>query len=120
MLFEIPFNSRNKWHLVVTKKRGGADNEFTCFMKGAPEIILGNCSQQMTAHELSPIDENFKRDFGHAYNRFGASGRRVLGFAFLDFTADPTALEASYPKEYGLHLLQSNARVDCGTGGLRL
>jgi sodium/potassium-transporting ATPase subunit alpha len=48
ILFEVPFNSKNKWQLVVVKSVGRLEEEedeekveYEVLMKGAPEVILG-------------------------------------------------------------------------------
>lgn len=46
VVFEIPFNSANKWHLVITRS-GMSGGAFTLMMKGAPEIILARCSHYL-------------------------------------------------------------------------
>lgn len=43
-VFEIPFNSTNKWHLSIHKMKH-ADGSLTLFIKGAPERIFRLCAQ---------------------------------------------------------------------------
>lgn len=46
VIVEIPFNSVNKWQLVVVR-RTGADHNLTMMVKGAPEIVLTKCTLYM-------------------------------------------------------------------------
>ena len=65
-IFEIPFNSKNKWqlsiHQIVDKR--------ICVLKGAPEIILHKCHYHRLNGELKEIDEQFTDQFQKAYEGF--------------------------------------------------
>jgi sodium/potassium-transporting ATPase subunit alpha len=85
---EIPFNSANKYQVSVhTKPDGG----FLLVMKGAPERIVGRCSNVFLNGELVPNDEAQVATFEANNRELGKLGERVLGFAFLEL--DP----AQYP-----------------------
>lgn len=60
VLFEVPFNSVNKWHLVVTRQVGAAASAYTVMMKGAPEVILGKCT-----HYLYKVGDRFDGNRGN-------------------------------------------------------
>ena len=104
-VYEIPFNSRNKYALTIIKSVGlvrESPNKRTLLMKGAPEVILARCTHVMRRGELHPIDGQFKEEFTDTYEHFGNMGQRVLGFAMLDlpedvFGAKFDALYASQP-----------------------
>jgi len=86
-VYDVPFNSRNKYALTVVKSVGVAGHSVskrTLLMKGAPEVVLGRCSHYMRRGARLSIDETFRADFEEAYERFGNLGQRVLGFAALD------------------------------------
>lgn len=55
-VFEIPFNSMNKWSLAVTSCPGDASQQIV-MMKGAPEIVLTKCSHHLHNREEKVIDE---------------------------------------------------------------
>lgn len=55
-VFDIPFNSANKWALTVSECAGDASQHMV-FMKGAPEIILTKCSHHYHNKQERPIDE---------------------------------------------------------------
>ncbi|KAE9032063.1 Sodium/potassium-transporting ATPase subunit alpha [Phytophthora rubi] len=105
VVFEIPFNSTNKWQLVVVP----APNEkhtlrsFDVFMKGAPEVIVKRCSTILssTGEEL-PTDDAMIREFSQAYEFFGSKGRRVLALATRRFDSPDAAFsvdEANFPSD---------------------
>ena len=90
---EVPFNSTNKWQLVVTKllpPDESGNREYEVLMKGAPEIILGKCSTYACTKGASyevEITEAFRREFTDAYERFASQGRRVLALCSKTFRA---------------------------------
>ncbi|KAI2505317.1 Cation transport ATPase [Fragilaria crotonensis] len=95
ILFEIPFNSKNKWQLVVVKSIGvhpfeSGMEEYEVLMKGAPEVILSKCATHASSvgdkHQM-PIDDGFKPRFTEAYETFAAGGKRVLASCNIRFQA---------------------------------
>ena len=52
-LFEVPFNSKNKFQISIHEVQG---NRFVV-MKGAPEIIVKRCSHYLQGQRNYPIDE---------------------------------------------------------------
>lgn len=90
VVFDQPFNSRNKYALCITKRwkqqpsEGRDDRTRTLMMKGAPEIIVSRCSHYMSRGSPVPIDDSFKAAFQLAYETFAGFGERVLGFAQLE------------------------------------
>lgn len=55
-LFELPFNSKNKYQLSIHENNG----KRFLVMKGAPEIIVKKCSTYMHGQKYYPIDEQLK------------------------------------------------------------
>jgi magnesium-transporting ATPase (P-type) len=89
-VYDIPFNSRNKYAITITKPVGLAHEspeKRTLLMKGAPEVIVARCTHFLRRGEIVPIDDRFKKEFTSAYESFGSRGQRVLGFAMLDLDA---------------------------------
>lgn len=80
-MFEIPFNSANKWSLAVTSCPGDKSHQLV-MMKGAPEIILTKCSHFLHNKQEMEIDGTFRTDMQAAYERCGFMGERVIGFAY--------------------------------------
>ncbi|EDQ86731.1 uncharacterized protein MONBRDRAFT_28084 [Monosiga brevicollis MX1] len=91
-------------------------------MKGAPEIMLSKCSTYLFRGQTRQIDEDFKDAFMSAYNRFGASGRRVLGFAYKHFQASDDVKfneEANNFPTSDLHFVGLSAIMDPPKEGVR-
>ena len=89
-VFEVPFNSSNKWQMSVHKIPNKKDKE-VLFLKGAPDVLLGKCSFYLNGKgEEAKIDEEFMKLYTTTYEEFGGKGERVLGFArkFLANTID--------------------------------
>ncbi|CEG42419.1 sodium potassium-transporting atpase subunit [Plasmopara halstedii] len=106
LLFEIPFNSTNKWQLVIVPapNEKTTQRSFDVYMKGAPEVIINRCSSLLSASgEEIPLDEILKTEFSHAYESFGRKGRRVIALAVRRFVAPIdthfTAEEGNFPSE---------------------
>jgi sodium/potassium-transporting ATPase subunit alpha len=101
-VFEIPFNSVNKWSLAVVRDPHPASAPtardimtHVVLMKGAPEVILARCTSYLKNGTERAIDDDFKADFNAAYARFAFLGERVLGFAYKAFNgpSDDARLE---------------------------
>jgi sodium/potassium-transporting ATPase subunit alpha len=91
-IFEIPFNSVNKWSLAVIRdpepKSAPSMREImthVALLKGAPEVILQRCTSYAKNGVVRKIDEDFLTDYRAAYERFAFLGERVLGFAYKEF-----------------------------------
>jgi magnesium-transporting ATPase (P-type) len=106
-VFEIPFNSVNKWSMAVVKDPGvspDSSKSHVAMLKGAPEVILSRCSTYLHNGKEKDIDEDFQHDFQQAYEQFAYQGERVLGFAYKTFKGEKDATiyqkdDSSLPKE---------------------
>ncbi|KAK0408292.1 hypothetical protein QR680_003871 [Steinernema hermaphroditum] len=92
VVYEVPFNSLRKWHLMVLQENGAQRDddgqaEFLLMIKGAPEVVIQKCSTLATDDGPVELDEEATMDFQDAYDHFGSNGRRVIGFAQRVFTA---------------------------------
>ncbi|KZV90337.1 aminophospholipid-transporting P-type ATPase [Exidia glandulosa HHB12029] len=81
-VFTIPFNSTNKWALVIVKKEH-ADGALTSYIKGAPERVLAKCSTYLVDGKAVPITDDFKKDYDNAYSYMASRGHRVIACAQL-------------------------------------
>jgi len=100
-VYDVPFNSRNKYALTVIKPvalEHESPDRRTLMMKGAPEVVLARCSHYMFRGEVRPIDARFKAEFNDSYERFGSMGQRVLGFASLELP--PEQFGAKFDSQY--------------------
>jgi len=90
-LFEIKFNSQNKWALTINK------SEYTGMpviaLKGAPERVLRMCTKIMIQGEEVPLTPEWEQRYTEAYESLGGLGERVLGFAFKNMPEYPLDFE---------------------------
>jgi len=75
VVYEIPFNSENKWMLTIHGDPQGHD--FFAIIKGAPERVLALCKMSNDASTREGIDASFQD--------LMSRGRRVLCIARRDF-----------------------------------
>ncbi|VDN52657.1 unnamed protein product, partial [Dracunculus medinensis] len=90
IVFEIPFNSVRKYHLIIVQEVNVSINrndycKFILMIKGAPEVLITKCSHIAHNEGDTLINEDLKMDFQDAYEHFGNNGRRVIGFAKKEF-----------------------------------
>ena len=104
ILFEVPFNSTNKWQLVVVQSKGTSIEEdsteiqYEVLMKGAPEVILKRCRTYTTIKGDAEVDEAFRETFNQQYTEFASRGRRVLALCSCTFRA-PLGQEFGFNEE---------------------
>eukprot|EP00731_Ephydatia_muelleri_P011631 Em0006g525a len=92
-IFEIPFNSANKYQLSIHDQPA---NSYLLVMKGAPEKVLEVCTTYLDAHgQELPLSTAFTDNFEKVYRNLGNRGERVLGFAHkhLDPKLHPSGFE---------------------------
>ncbi|KAJ3071200.1 hypothetical protein HDU98_005682 [Podochytrium sp. JEL0797] len=104
-VFEIPFNSSNKWAMTIHKKKH-TTGSLMLYIKGAPERVLKLCSTIHDGKNVTPLTAEHKAKYDEMYTMFASQGHRVLAFACLalpesqfpvdfEFLRDP----ANYPTE---------------------
>ncbi|KAJ3065504.1 hypothetical protein HDU98_011139 [Podochytrium sp. JEL0797] len=104
-VFEIPFNSSNKWAMTIHKKKH-ATGSLMLYMKGAPERVLKLCTSIHDGKKVIPLTAEHKANYDEMYTMFASQGHRVLAFACLalpesefpvdfEFLRDP----ANFPTE---------------------
>ncbi|KIM49561.1 hypothetical protein M413DRAFT_59017 [Hebeloma cylindrosporum] len=79
-VFEVPFNSTNKWALVILEKPH-TSGVLTAYIKGAPERVLAKCSTYLKDGQMLPITQKFKEDYDEAYDYMASRGHRVIACA---------------------------------------
>nr|CAD7266652.1 unnamed protein product [Timema shepardi] len=79
-VYEIPFNSSNKYHVSIHESGKLNENGHVLMMKGAPERILEVCSTIFVNGKDYPLDTEYRKHFDDAYAELGGIGERVLGF----------------------------------------
>ncbi|KAG2020923.1 calcium-transporting ATPase [Coprinopsis cinerea AmutBmut pab1-1] len=81
-VFEVPFNSTNKWALSILHKPH-EDGDLTLYIKGAPERVLAKCSTYLKDDATVPISTSFKEAYNEAYDYMASRGHRVIACAEL-------------------------------------
>lgn len=83
-VFEIPFNSTNKWALTIVSRspahnsritltssqldKPHASGKLTLYIKGAPERVLDKCTTYLKDGSIEPMSDEFKVAYDEAYN----------------------------------------------------
>ncbi|KAL0276729.1 UNVERIFIED_CONTAM: hypothetical protein PYX00_004240 [Menopon gallinae] len=93
-LFEVPFNSTNKYQLSIHKLE---DKRHLLVMKGAPEKILELCSSVSIHGQTEPLTNARRAEIEKILLTLGRKGERVLGFCDLILTE--TSAEYSVEKK---------------------
>ncbi|KAJ7221560.1 aminophospholipid-transporting P-type ATPase [Mycena pura] len=101
-VFEVPFNSTNKWALTIVNKPH-ADGVLSAYIKGAPERVLAKCSTYLKDGVLEPISDEFRTAYDEAYDYMASRGHRVIACAQLllpgaEFPADHEFSRTDYPQ----------------------
>ncbi|OLY84255.1 Sodium/potassium-transporting ATPase subunit alpha-1 [Smittium mucronatum] len=82
-VFEIPFNSTNKWMMTVNKAPHH-NGPYKLYIKGAPERVLALCSSIIYGGEVVPLTEEKRDEYNSKYEFMAGKGHRVLAFAELE------------------------------------
>lgn len=90
-IFELPFNSKNKYQLSIHQTKGNR----ILVIKGAPEIIFAMSPFYFKNGKENKMNAEFKEDFDKASSMLGRQGERVIGCAYVNLGNDST-------KEYSL------------------
>lgn len=85
-LFEIPFNSKNKWMLSIVDINSVVDGEISeekgniwMFAKGAPDILFRSCTTVMKSNgSVVPFDETAREQLSLLQSTWSNEGQRVL------------------------------------------
>ncbi|KAJ3317079.1 hypothetical protein HDV06_002090, partial [Boothiomyces sp. JEL0866] len=82
-LFEIPFNSRNKWMLTIQSElKDTAFPGTSLFIKGAPDVLFPKVTQILNADgSVSPFTEEMKAKVIDVQSKYAGEGKRVIALA---------------------------------------
>ncbi|ODN05419.1 Sodium/potassium-transporting ATPase subunit alpha [Orchesella cincta] len=89
-IFEVPFNSVNKWQLSIHDLNQQNEPRYL----GAPERIISLCTKIAINDTVYDLDERWKKTFNDIYEEIGGMGERVIGFCEMMLPAD------KYPKGF--------------------
>ncbi|KAL1925494.1 uncharacterized protein VTP21DRAFT_377 [Calcarisporiella thermophila] len=96
-VFEIPFNSDNKWHMSI-HKMPHSTGDLTLFIKGAPERVLRLCDTILD-NGIVPLTDRHREQFQNAYEYMASKGHRVLAFAQLLMPREQYPSDFEFSKE---------------------
>ncbi|OMJ25383.1 Sodium/potassium-transporting ATPase subunit alpha-2 [Smittium culicis] len=82
-VFEIPFNSTNKWMMTIVTAPHST-GIYKLYIKGAPERILALCSSIIYQNYKVPLSDDLKQEYNKKYEFMASKGHRVLAFAELE------------------------------------
>ncbi|CAO3650837.1 unnamed protein product [Cunninghamella blakesleeana] len=91
-IFEIPFNSKNKWMLTMYQSKRNPqamvdvfgvvpnEDEYLIFVKGAPDVLMPKCSSVLCAqtNTVMPINPNYSEKIRQIQEKWARNGQRVL------------------------------------------
>ena len=75
---EIPFDSANKSMTTIHS----ANNEYVAYIKGAPDVVLDNCSHAYINGDIKPLSASDRERITGINHDMAGRALRVLGFAF--------------------------------------
>ncbi|RXW15573.1 hypothetical protein EST38_g10279 [Candolleomyces aberdarensis] len=96
-VFEVPFNSTNKWALSIAHKPHD-NGELTLYIKGAPERVLAKCATYLKDGTIEPVTDAFKKEYDEAYDYMASRGHRVIACAQLLLGGDEYPLDYAFSK----------------------
>jgi Ca2+-transporting ATPase len=76
---EYPFTSTRKMMSIVREEKHGI---LTSYAKGAPDVILKNCSQEFVNGRIVHLTSKRCEEIKLTYEKMASGALRVLGFAF--------------------------------------
>ncbi|KAG0245533.1 hypothetical protein B0O80DRAFT_503429 [Mortierella sp. GBAus27b] len=97
-VFEVPFNSENKWAMTI-HRRDHNNGRHTLYMKGAPERILRLCNTILINNQAVPLTEEHSQAYNDMYAVMASKGHRVLAFAQLLLPRDQYPDDIVFDKE---------------------
>ncbi|MDF2634730.1 MAG: Calcium-transporting ATPase 1 [Pelosinus sp.] len=89
---EIPFDSARK---MMTTFHTMANHEVMAFTKGAPDMLLKNCTQVLSHGTARSMTEEDNRTIQEANQAMSSQALRVLAIAFREFNQVPNDLNPS-------------------------
>ncbi|EHK43835.1 hypothetical protein TRIATDRAFT_131293 [Trichoderma atroviride IMI 206040] len=102
-VFQIPFNSKNKWMLTMYKipTESQATNEFQVFVKGAPDVLLPSCTAYWSRKSkcVMPLDGPAKVAFKEYQDKLSKNAERVIVLCMKSMTVDESIGTNSFGDE---------------------
>ena len=83
VIYEIPFSSERKAMSVVVREGNGAE---VLYSKGAPEVVLGKCTNERVEGHTVPLTAERRRDILRFASSMAGRALRVLALAYRELT----------------------------------
>ena len=117
IVYEIPFNSDNKWHLTIHKYPDGRPG-YLLQIKGAPERIINICKNALTSENtIVNLDEETKNNvLLKNVEKAATFGERVLCFAYAHIEQIQTHDNSEFVFK-GDHFESANWTINGAKGG---
>ncbi|RDA86316.1 hypothetical protein CP532_5673 [Ophiocordyceps camponoti-leonardi (nom. inval.)] len=79
-LFQIPFNSSNKWMLTLHDDGAGSSGEYRVFVKGAPDVLLPTCVSYWSRRTgaVEPLTHEDRVAIGRYQDKLAGRAERVI------------------------------------------
>ncbi len=87
---EIPFDSERKQMTIIRQH----NRKYIAFVKGAPDILLSNCTQSEENGQVLTLDHIKKQGILQANSELADRAMRVLAVAYREFDTLPANLDA--------------------------
>ena len=88
---ELPFDSERKRMSVICRNK---NNELYLYVKGAPDKILGLCTQKLDENGISLFTSTQKKNVFDANEAMASNALRVIAFAYKKLDAMPQNLNS--------------------------
>ncbi len=113
-IHEIPFNSERKMMSVIVEEGPNA----VMYSKGAPEVILNNCTKIISEGKEIALTEEVKKRILVENSKMAGKALRVLGFAYKKIVNPPTDGEEKNT-EKSLTFIGLQAMMDPPRAGMK-
>jgi len=82
---EVPFSSDRK--LMTTLHTDAEQDQLLVFTKGAPDVLLERCSQELVGESSRPLDDARRADIRNRSQQLAGEALRTLGVAYRSLPA---------------------------------
>ena len=121
-VFENPFDSTKKFMTTIYKNK---NNEFTCYAKGACDVLLDKCSYILLGDKVVKLTNTEKQKILKAHSTFSNNAERVILLAYKPTSSNKDNIENDFIFVSLLGLIDPprpevyKAVNDCYTAGLK-
>jgi Ca2+-transporting ATPase len=89
---ELPFDSKRK--MMTTFHQSGTSGKIVAFTKGAPDIVLKQCSGMVVNGVVQPLSDEWRREIIRVNSEFACNALRVLAFTYREYERLPDAINS--------------------------